>query len=174
MASGKSTVARELARRLRWTVLDFDEEIERRTGLSVAEIFRLHGETEFRLMEARLTDELAESEGVVLAPGGGWITQPGLLERLAPGAVVVWLRVSPEEAVRRAGGDAAHRPLLAGSDPVGRARQLVGEREHLYSRADFTVDVDGKDATAIAVEIEGRLAARAARAHDGTMDPEGY
>lgn len=153
MAAGKSTIGRRLASLLGWDFVDFDREIERRTGRSIPEIFRHEGAVAFRALEAELTDELAGLEHVVLAPGGGWITQPELLERLGPGTVVVWLRISPEEAVRRARRDAVHRPLLAGPDPLARARALILEREPLYEMADLMVDVDRRSPDQVALDI---------------------
>jgi shikimate kinase len=168
MASGKSTVGRRLAGILGWDFLDFDEEIERRTGLPIPDIFRRMGEPAFRALEAELTAEYGHLDHIVLAPGGGWITQPGSLERLAPGTLVVWLRVSPEEAVRRAMRDRIHRPLLAGPDPLARARLLLSERESFYRQADVAVDVDGRDPDEVAAEIAG-----IAR-HYGARNPAGY
>ncbi len=153
MASGKSTVGRRLAARLGWDFADFDEVISARTGLSVAEIFAGPGEAAFRSLEAELTAELGCRTAIVLAPGGGWITQAGLLERLCPGSLLVWLRVTPEEAVRRASADPVRRPLLAGPDPLARARMLIEEREPYYSRADAVVDAAGADPEQVARRI---------------------
>lgn len=157
MAAGKSTVGPLLAGRLGWQYVDFDDVIEARTGLPISEIFRVQGEAAFRAMEARLTDEFGCARGVVLAPGGGWITNPALLDGLCAGSLVVWLRVSPEEAVARALADDVHRPLLAGPDPLARARLLLAEREPLYYLADVVVDVDGREAADIAFEIAERI-----------------
>lgn len=154
MASGKTTVGRMLADRLGWEFVDFDEEIERRTGRSVGEVFRRGGEAEFRRMEADLTAEVAGRERLVLAPGGGWITQPALLQGIRSGALVVWLRISPEEALRRAEADGTHRPLLAGArDPLDRARALLQHREPFYRLADAVIDVDGRSPDEIADAI---------------------
>ncbi len=160
MAAGKSTVGPRLARRLGWQFVDFDEVIEARTGLAISEIFRVQGETQFRAMEARLTDEFGCARDVVLAPGGGWITNPELLDRLCPGTLVVWLRVSAEEAVARALADEVHRPLLAGADPLEKARLLLHEREPLYYLADAVVDVDGRAVDDIAFDIAERIRLR--------------
>ncbi len=168
MASGKSTVGQRLAERLGWDFLDFDEEIERRTGLAIPDIFRRMGEPAFRALEAELTAECGDLDHIVLAPGGGWITQPELLELLAPGTLLVWLRVSPEEAVRRAMRARTHRPLLAGPDPLARARLLLSEREPLYRQADVAVDVDDRDPDEVAAEIAG-----IARRY-GARNPAGY
>ncbi len=161
MAAGKSTVGPLLARRLGWEFVDFDEVIEARTGRPIREIFRVQGEAAFRAMEARLTDEFGCARGVVLAPGGGWITNPALLDGLCAGSLVVWLRISPEEAVARALADHVHRPLLAGPDPLAKARLLLAERAPLYDLADLVVDVDGREADDIALEIAERIRIRA-------------
>lgn len=154
MAAGKSTVGRILAERLDWEFVDLDDLIEERTELSIPEIFELHGALAFRELERELTAELAEMEEVVLAPGGGWVTQPDLLDYFGPETLVVWLKISPEEAVRRAMRTITHRPLLADApDPIERARLLIEEREELYQMADLTVDVEGCDAGEVADEI---------------------
>lgn len=141
--AGKSTVGAALARALGWRFVDVDSEIMRTTGRSVADMFRSDGEAAFRAMEARLTAALSSQAEIVLAPGGGWAAQPGALEGLPAGTATVWLRVSPEEAIRRLGGSPLERPLLAGADPLAAVRKLGLERNEYYSRADLVVDVDG-------------------------------
>lgn len=154
MAAGKTTVGRFLAEHLGWEFIDLDEEIERRTGLTIPEIFELHGVAEFRRLEAELTEELAGVEEVVLAPGGGWVTQPELLDFFGSETLVVWLRISPEAAVERAMRTITHRPLLADApDPVERARILITEREPLYRLADIAIDVEGRAIEDLAAEI---------------------
>lgn len=154
MAAGKTTVGRFLAEHLGWEFIDLDEEIERRTGLTIPEIFELHGVAEFRRLEAELTEELAGVEEVVLAPGGGWVTQPELLDFFGSETLVVWLRISPEAAVERAMRTITHRPLLADApDPVERARILITEREPLYRLADIAIDVEGRAIEYLAAEI---------------------
>jgi shikimate kinase len=158
MAAGKTTVGRMLADRLGWTFVDFDDEIRTRTGSDAGTIIRTRGEPELRALEAELTGAFAGVDGVVLAPGGGWVTQPGLSVRLGPGTVRVWLRVSPSEAVRRAEAEGLDRPLLG--PPAGRlerAAELARRREPLYAVAELTVDVDGKAPAAVAEEIVHRL-----------------
>ena len=82
MAAGKTAVGAELARRLGWAHLDLDHEIERREGRSVARIFAEDGEARFRELEARATVDVAARSGVIVSPGGGWITGAGNLEAL--------------------------------------------------------------------------------------------
>lgn len=154
MGAGKTTVGQILARRLGWDFIDIDEEIVRRARMSVADIFRTLGEAAFRTMEQRLTEELCCKAETVVAPGGGWILKPGALESLPPTARAVWLRVTPEEALRRVCDGAMERPLLAGPEPLARARRLMAEREPLYGAAHHAVDVVARDPDDIAWEIE--------------------
>jgi shikimate kinase len=119
----------------------------------VAELFSTPGEAAFRELESQLTGELSSREQLVLAPGGGWPARPGSLESLPKGTVVVWLRVSPAEALRRLAASGAERPLLAGSDPAGALAALAEQRTQRYALARLVVDVDGRTAAQITDEI---------------------
>jgi shikimate kinase len=151
--AGKSTVGRMLAQRLGYDFIDFDEEITKTTGTTIAEIFRRKGEAAFRLLERQLTYGLSSARRTVLAPGGGWIANPGAREALPADALLVWLRVSPEEAVRRVEASGVARPLLGGPDPIAAVRALGAARNPLYAKADRTVDVDGRSPDAIVNDI---------------------
>ncbi len=158
MAAGKSEVARILAGRLGWERVDFDEAIRQRTGRSPGAIIREDGEAAFRALERELTATLADRERVVLDPGGGWATQPDLARLLGPGTVRVWLRVSPETAVRRANEDGTDRPLMGPSDGrVERMARLLREREPLYRAAELAVDTDDMSPGRVAETILRRL-----------------
>jgi shikimate kinase len=154
MGSGKSAVGAVLARRLGWEHLDLDREIEAREGRTIPEIFRTEGERRFRALEAEVTASLAGRTGVVLSPGGGWITSPGLLERLGPGTLSVWLRVSPETVLERVARTRADRPLLDVPDPLAAVRRLLREREPLYARAELVVDTDGRGVAEVAALVQ--------------------
>jgi shikimate kinase len=163
MCSGKSTVGSSLARRLNWRFLDFDVEIERREGRTVRQIIEEGGEEEFRAMEAALTEEIAQEPFLVLAPGGGWITEPRLLEAIRPGTLSAWLHVSPEETVRRLTEDSIERPFKDVADPVEPIAGMIAEREPLYRRSDVKVPTDGRPVEEIAFEIEQLLRGRGCR-----------
>ncbi len=139
---GKTTIGRAAARRLARQFLDFDEEIERRAGMSVREIFRLKGEDHFRALEFALTKELSASGGMVLSPGGGWITQHGSVELLRSAGRIIYLRASPEAVAKRL-RRVETRPLLAGRDPVVALRELYAKRQALYETADVVLDTEG-------------------------------
>lgn len=141
--SGKTSTGRELARALRWPFLDLDEQIAERAGLSVRDIFATHGEGHFRALEREATEWLAlAAEPVVVAPGGGWITVPGLVELVRPPGQVIWLKVSAQMALERMGKGVAKRPLLAGPAPLGALAAISAAREHYYLQADHTVSVE--------------------------------
>jgi shikimate kinase len=154
MTSGKSTVGQALARRLEWRFLDFDVEIERRAGTSVPDLVLERGQGALRDAEDELTAEAAGVARVVLAPGGGWITRPERLEMLGPGTLAVWLRVSPDETVRRLRADAIERPFREMDDPRPRIEAMLQAREPLYRLADLSIPTDGRSTESIAFEIE--------------------
>jgi shikimate kinase len=160
MAAGKTAVGAELARRLGWMHLDLDVFIERREDRRIRDIFARDGEARFRELESAVTRDVAAMRGVVLSPGGGWITGPGNLEALGAATLSVWLVVSPEEAVRRAAAAPGERPLLAGPDPLAAARRLLEAREPLYARAALHVDTAGRTPGEIAGIIEAEVMAR--------------
>ena len=154
---GKTTVGRAVAERLGWPFLDFDAEIERREGCSVAELFARRGERYFRERERELTVELAGRRGLVLAPGGGWMAQPGLVALLRPPATIIYLAASTAEVARRLGAARTTRPLLAGDDPVRALDRLLAEREPSYRCADVEIDTENIDVQ----EVIRRVAALA-------------
>jgi shikimate kinase len=154
MCSGKSTVGTALARRLNWDFVDFDVEIEHREGSPVRAIIEREGENYFRGLESALTEELSRREALVLAPGGGWISNPSLLESIRPGTFAAWLRVSPRETVRRLREDSIARPLQDHPDPIHSVAELLQEREPLFRLADLSIPTDGRSVEEIAFELE--------------------
>jgi shikimate kinase len=140
--AGKSTLGRKLASHLGRPFLDFDAEIERREGMTVAGIFAERGEPYFRARELELTREVAEAGGMVLAPGGGWIMIPGALALLRPPGRMIYLRVTPEVAIGRLSRARRARPLLRVLDPLAELRRLLAEREPAYRMADLVLDAD--------------------------------
>jgi shikimate kinase len=160
MCAGKTAVGEILARRLGWAFVDLDRLIEEREGRPVREIFAQDGEAAFRRIEAEVSDSVAEWGMVVLAPGGGWISNEARRDPPVEGTLRVWLRVAPEEVLRRSSSDPGTRPLLAGPDPLGAARRLLAEREPHYAASELAVDTEGLTPDQVATEVERALCTR--------------
>lgn len=143
--AGKSTVGALVAERLGRPLVDLDARIEQEAGSSVAEIFRLRGEAEFRRRERTAMATALRGGAPVVAAGGGWAAQSDNMDAArTSGALIAWLDVAPALALARtriAGG----RPLLEGPDAAARMEALLTERRDSYSLADVTIRNDGTD-----------------------------
>jgi shikimate kinase len=148
--SGKSTVGKLVAGLLDTHCTDIDPIIERATGLSVAELFEEEGELAFRERERRAVVEALELPPHVVAPGGGWASEPGNLEQVADRTFLIHLAVSPVEAATRLRGEESRRPLVSGGDPVGKLTELAERRHRYYSRAAAEIDVGDRSAAQVA------------------------
>lgn len=146
--SGKSTVGRQLARRLDCPFVDMDQVLEERLGCSIRGYFDTHGEAAFRDQEAALLAELAAGRsGAVLSTGGGAVLRAGNRALLrAACAPVFYLRASADEIWRRVRHD-RRRPLLQVDDPQERLRALYRERDPLYREVAHYV-IETRRATA--------------------------
>ncbi|MCC6244052.1 MAG: shikimate kinase [Gemmatimonadaceae bacterium] len=151
--AGKSTVGRAVAKVLGRPFLDFDVEIERRTGKSVARLFAEEGEARFRERERALTTELAAAPPMVLAPGGGWVTNPGIMEQIRPPGRIVHLAISTSGALRRVSRSRNVRPLLKTVDPQRTLDEILAKRAHLYSMADLVIDVEVVDSQQVVSKV---------------------
>jgi shikimate kinase len=140
MGAGKTTVGRQLARRLKKRFADSDKEIEARTGVRIPVIFEIEGELGFRRRESQVLRELASDHGVVVATGGGAVLDPGNRACLTGSGLVVYLCVPPQVLWDRTRHD-KNRPLLQVEDPRGRIEQLYVQRDPLYREiADIIVE----------------------------------
>jgi len=140
---GKSTVGRQLARRLGVRFVDADAVLEARIGMPIRQYFEQFGEAAFRDHEEAVIDELtAEGAGasMVLATGGGALLRPANRRCLHERTTVIYLRSTPEELYRRLRHD-TQRPLLQVADPLAKLRELYEVRHPLYEEAaHFCVD----------------------------------
>jgi shikimate kinase len=139
---GKTTVGRQLARRLGARFIDADHALEERLGMPIRAFFEQHGEPAFRDLEEQVIDELTAHTGepLVLATGGGAVLRATNREHLRDRTTVVYLRSTPEELFRRLRHD-TQRPLLQVADPLARLRDLHAQRHPLYEQtAHFCVD----------------------------------
>lgn len=137
--SGKSTIGRQLARRLGLPFTDSDHAIEQRTGCSIRTFFEREGEAAFRDVEEEVIRELCTQDGVI-ATGGGAVLRQSNREQLHAAGHVIYLRSTPEDVYRRVRHDKG-RPLLQVADPLGRLREMLDERDPLYREtAHFVIE----------------------------------
>lgn len=157
MGAGKSTIGKGLARELGYPFFDSDREIEARCGADIPWIFDVEGEAGFRRREQQIIDELTLNQGIVLATGGGAVTQASNREHLAQRGYVIYLMTTVEEQLARTARD-RQRPLLQTPDPEGKLRELFEQRDPLYRQlADLIVRTDRRPPRYVIQEIQHQL-----------------
>jgi shikimate kinase len=150
--SGKTTIGRQLARRLGVPFVDSDHVIEHRLGCSIREFFAREGEDSFRNLEEQVLDELTLTQQGVIATGGGAVLREANRRHLHERGQVIYLRSSPEDVFRRVRHDTA-RPLLQVDDPLSRLRSLFEARDPLYREAAHFVIETGRPSVAMLVNM---------------------
>ena len=140
MGSGKTTVARALGRRLGWRAIDLDDEIERREGRSVSQVFAQHGEAYFRQVEREILVTFLPLRNVVIATGGGTFVQPVNRADILADGLSVWLDVPFARIVDRVPSD-GRRPLAADREAFA---ALFAERRAAYRQAHVRLDASGR------------------------------
>jgi shikimate kinase len=170
MATGKTTVARHLARRLQWPLIDCDAEISARAGKPIHQIFRDSGEGHFRSMERSMIAEITSDprrcaqcgnpRPAVIATGGGAIADPKNYAALRDCGVIVCLSARPDVIARRISSGVKARPMLSfGSMPVKqRIAELMEKRREAYARATFTIDTSERTVDQVVDTILNALA----------------
>ncbi len=159
MGVGKSSIGRRLGARLGLPFVDADAEIEKAAGMSIADIFARHGETDFRSGEARVIARLLEGGPQVLATGGGAVMNADTRAAIKAKAISVWLSADVDVLMRRIAKRKNDRPMLQTPDPAATLRHLMAEREPVYAQADISVQSREVPHDAIVTQIMRALAA---------------
>ena len=156
--SGKTTLGRNVARRLRLTFVDTDRFVEDLTGRSIPDIFREDGEAAFRTIEREAIASIMAEKNQVVSTGGGAFVDPENRDRLRSGNLVIHLQVRPETVVDRLRNSKSGRPrpLLDNPDPLERVIQLMADRKEAYSAAHVTIGVDDRSRYEIVGELRRR------------------
>ena len=141
MGSGKTSTGRPLAERLGYGFVDADAVIEQAAGCSIPDIFDRDGEAGFRSLESQVLSAISQRHSLVVATGGGVVTQPENWGMLHSG-IVIWLDVVPDQSLQRLNTDSTVRPLLQTADPEAALNALLNERRPLYAEADLTVVIN--------------------------------
>ena len=165
--SGKSTVGRQLARRLQLPFFDSDHVIEERLGYSIRDVFERDGEAYFRDLEEAVLDELSQNSRAVISTGGGAVLRLGTRQRLNTRGQVVYLNSTPDDLFRRLRHD-VNRPLLQVTDPLSRLRELHTARDPLYREtAHYVIETGRPSVSALVNKIMMELG------HTGVVTPTG-
>ena len=147
-ASGKSSVAPRLAKKLGWSWVDCDDVIEQRAGASIQDIFAHEGEPGFRKRESEVLAELLQQPNIVVASGGGAVLSEANRQLMKAAGPVVWLHAPVDILVRRLGGDrnsSQRRPSLTGRPIADEVAEVLAFREPLYREcASLIVDASSE------------------------------
>ncbi len=149
MGSGKTSTGRPLAERLGYGFVDADAVIEQAAGCTIPEIFEQNGESGFRALETQVLNAISQRHSLVVATGGGVVTQSqnwGLIHS----GIVIWLDVERDQLLKRLRADETARPLLRRTDPEAAVDALLEERRPLYAEADLTVVIDDESPEVVA------------------------
>ena len=145
MGAGKTTLGRYFAKSLSVDFRDSDDEIVKRAGISIPDIFELSGEEKFRDIEHRVIADILSGPPIILSTGGGAFITPKTREILSDKSVTIWLRAKPKTLLSRM--DNLHnRPLLAKGNPLSTLTKLALERKKYYQKADVVIDTDNLSA----------------------------
>jgi XRE family transcriptional regulator, aerobic/anaerobic benzoate catabolism transcriptional regulator len=152
--AGKSTLGKILAKKIGWNFVELNKEVEAQNGLSVAEIIALYGQEGFRRMEqAALNQLLARKELMVLATGGGIVSEPLTFDLILSSFYTIWLKAEPEEHMMRVRRQGDLRPMADDRSAMAELRNILVSREPLYARASATVDTAGLSVDAAAARL---------------------
>lgn len=157
MGVGKTSSGKHLASSLGYEFIDMDEEIERREGRTILEIFRDDGEPKFRELERDLVTDLSKREKTVIGCGGGALVDLVNAEKLQETSTLVYLTANVDTIIERT-GRRNNRPLLNVENPRKKVLELLGMRRKIYERwAEITINTNGKSPSQVAEEIRERL-----------------
>jgi XRE family aerobic/anaerobic benzoate catabolism transcriptional regulator len=152
--AGKSTLGKILAKRIGWNFVELNKEIEAQNGLSVAEIIALYGQEGFRRMEqAALNQLLARKELMVLATGGGIVSEALTFDLILSSFYTIWIKADPEEHMGRVRKQGDLRPMADDRSAMAELRNILVSREPLYARASAVVDTAGLSVDAAAARL---------------------
>jgi XRE family aerobic/anaerobic benzoate catabolism transcriptional regulator len=152
--AGKSSVGEALAGRLRCAFVELDREVEQRAGLTLAQVFEVHGEAYYRRLEREVLRDVLERRGPsVVASGGGLVTNTEAWALLRAGTRTVWLRAKPEEYLERVMKQGDQRPVERHPQALVELKALLAAREQEYRRAELVVETSGRSVGEIVKQL---------------------
>jgi XRE family transcriptional regulator, aerobic/anaerobic benzoate catabolism transcriptional regulator len=171
--AGKSTLGRLAAKRLRWKFIELNREVESESGFSMAEIFRLYGQEGYRRLELNALRKItSRREPMILATGGGIVSEPTTFELLVSSFFTIWLKASPEEHMARVRQQGDLRPMANERAAMDELRTILSTREPFYARADAVIDTSGRSVDSGANEILSVIASGAGEVSEASTQAE--
>ncbi|HSF16480.1 MAG TPA: shikimate kinase [Vicinamibacteria bacterium] len=168
--AGKSTIGPHLAGEMQCPFIELDALVEEEAGLSLDDLFALHGERYYRRLERDvLVRAISAKRSFILATGGGLVTERATFDLLKGNTVTVWLHARPELHLARVIAQGDRRPMAGRSDPLSEIHALLREREPLYREADFALDTSELLPDAAAREIARELRRTEVRTESATI-----
>jgi len=145
--AGKTTLGNALAAELRVPFVELDREIEREAGIGLSEVFLLYGQTGYRRIERRCLERMLDAHAeMVIAVGGGIVSEPDAYDLLLRHCFTVWVKASPDEHMARVVAQGDLRPMQGKVEAIDDLKRILDAREPLYRKADVTLDTSGDDA----------------------------
>lgn len=142
--AGKTTLGRQLAKRLRIPFIRLDEMIEKEAGIALGEIFSLWDQAGYRRIERRALERVIENNArAVIETGGSLVSEPGTYDLLLDACFTVWIKATPEEHMGRVAAQGDYRPMADNAEAMDDLRRILANRQTLYARADVAVDTSG-------------------------------
>lgn len=141
MGTGKTSVGKVLAQRLKWQFYDTDDVIEKQVGIKISDIFARHGEVYFRDLETKTINLLSLLDKAVIACGGGVVLKKENMEALERNGIIVCLEASPQKIFERTKSN-SDRPLLNVKNPLDRICEILQQRKKLYERCSISINTD--------------------------------
>ncbi len=155
--SGKSTVGRKLAERLKLSFVDVDDLIEEREEAPIRRIVNSHGWGHFRKLERTAIDEISEGDGLVIAPGGGAVLDSENVKALRKNGLIVWLKADKQTLLKRLNqdpGTSTRRPALTGQETSEELKEVLSLREPIYEEvSEMQIDTSTLDVEAVVEEV---------------------
>lgn len=143
--AGKTTLGSALADELRLPFVELDREIERDAGISLSEMFSLYGQLGYRRIERRCLERIiASDKPLVLAVGGGIVSEPETYNLLLANCFTVWIKAPPAEHMARVVAQGDFRPMQGNAEAMEDLKRILDAREPLYRKADVTLDTAGE------------------------------
>ena len=145
--AGKTTLGSALAAKLCVPFVELDREIEREAGIGLSEVFLLYGQNGYRRIERRCLERMLDAHAeMVIAVGGGIVSEPDAYDLLLRHCFTVWVKASPDEHMARVVAQGDLRPMQGKVEAIDDLKRILDAREALYRKADVTLDTSGDDA----------------------------